>query len=470
MLVGDQQLELLSQTPLQREGISELRMAGPIALVRTYARSGDDVPTIWSGFECFAPDGTALGSIGSADLLSYLHDVRVLGSMAVHVDEGHSELLNIFDFSNPDPLSPVRSERYNYPVHGVNVPYAISSSLLLAPHAAGLWLLGPEQCFPLPTCPNLALPSDPASVAELGDRWVAIGVDSNGMWAVGFDVADPFNTRVGSVARIEGAHLYGYGITDDIVWLHNTNSAPSNFRVVDAIDLSDFENPVHLGTTLASISADQSISKSGPGVLVDVNGCVVLLPKRAGGGVSLEGGIVAFGSIERVDELLLNWSVSSHQDWRHFTLRWFDANGRRVGEEGGPSPLVGVQEYQHRLARAQLGGAVRVELTAESSDATFRASESVVPIEGLWVSHPAPSPFSGVATVQFVASGSSPVTAQIVDVRGRVVRTWASFDVAATQLVWDGRDDRGDVVASGRYFLLLRQGSRAVTRSMELLR
>ncbi len=85
----------------------------------------------------------------------------------------------------------------------------------------------------------------------------------------------------------------------------------------------------------------------------------------------------------------------------------------------------------------------------------------------------APNPFNPVTTIRFdVPAGASRVTIAVFDVTGRRVRTLFDRVPSAGQrsVTWDGRDDRGQSVASGVYFYRMSAGVFAQTRKMVLLK
>jgi len=83
----------------------------------------------------------------------------------------------------------------------------------------------------------------------------------------------------------------------------------------------------------------------------------------------------------------------------------------------------------------------------------------------------APNPFNPVTTVSFALAADGPVRLEIVDLRGRRVRTlidgWRpAGTVTAT---WDGRDRAGRSVAAGRYLARLVAGGVARTATLVLV-
>jgi hypothetical protein len=86
----------------------------------------------------------------------------------------------------------------------------------------------------------------------------------------------------------------------------------------------------------------------------------------------------------------------------------------------------------------------------------------------------APNPFhSGVGTtITFELTNAAPVRLAVYDAAGHLVRTVAEEWMAPGrhQAIWDGRDRRGNVVASGVYFYQLWDGRERLTRRMVMIR
>jgi hypothetical protein len=84
-----------------------------------------------------------------------------------------------------------------------------------------------------------------------------------------------------------------------------------------------------------------------------------------------------------------------------------------------------------------------------------------------------PNPFNFVTTISFdVAPGGGQIALRVYDVRGRLVRTLAHGVHPAGQkaTTWDGRDDNGNPVASGAYFVRLTAPGFVETRRVVLLK
>jgi serine protease AprX len=83
-----------------------------------------------------------------------------------------------------------------------------------------------------------------------------------------------------------------------------------------------------------------------------------------------------------------------------------------------------------------------------------------------------PNPFNPTVTLTVAAEKSASLTVQIMDARGRLVRTLLSGDLPAGehQMTWDGKDRNGADVPSGVYFAHARGAGAAATRKISLIR
>lgn len=99
------------------------------------------------------------------------------------------------------------------------------------------------------------------------------------------------------------------------------------------------------------------------------------------------------------------------------------------------------------------------------------APEGTVPIASIL--HPnVPNPFNRRTTLAFELPAPAQVQLTIHDVVGRLVRELPveRLPAGSHRAVWDGRDDRGVLVASGIYFYRIQAGELVEQRKMALLR
>jgi len=81
-----------------------------------------------------------------------------------------------------------------------------------------------------------------------------------------------------------------------------------------------------------------------------------------------------------------------------------------------------------------------------------------------------PNPFGAATRIVVAVEGSEPCGLTIHDVSGRVVRRLGSVRRGRREVVWDGRDDAGDRVASGVYWCTLDCDARRESARIVLVR
>jgi hypothetical protein len=83
-----------------------------------------------------------------------------------------------------------------------------------------------------------------------------------------------------------------------------------------------------------------------------------------------------------------------------------------------------------------------------------------------------PNPFNPTTTISFSLPANLEVSLSVIDVRGRLIRNLIkrSLDAGRHEIVWDGRDGRGNAASSGIYFYRLSAGGETMTRKMVLLK
>ena len=80
----------------------------------------------------------------------------------------------------------------------------------------------------------------------------------------------------------------------------------------------------------------------------------------------------------------------------------------------------------------------------------------------------APNPFGGSTTIQFDLSQAGQARLEVFNVAGRRIRVLESGELARGRYspVWDGRDEAGQAVSSGVYFVRLEAGDFAATQKV----
>ncbi len=107
-----------------------------------------------------------------------------------------------------------------------------------------------------------------------------------------------------------------------------------------------------------------------------------------------------------------------------------------------------------------------------SSPDMITGAPSVIP-ERYTLYQNIPNPFNPITTIRFdVPPGGGNVTLRIYDVGGRLVRTLVNGYQSAGRksVIWDGKDNRAESVASGVYFYRMTSPGFEKTRKMVLLR
>ena len=90
----------------------------------------------------------------------------------------------------------------------------------------------------------------------------------------------------------------------------------------------------------------------------------------------------------------------------------------------------------------------------------------------LFIEPPVPNPSGGSVLFAVEVGRAGPLTVEITDVAGRIVRTAREGEVTASrqEFRWDGRDAQGREAGPGVYFIRARMGEDVATRSVRLLR
>lgn len=83
-----------------------------------------------------------------------------------------------------------------------------------------------------------------------------------------------------------------------------------------------------------------------------------------------------------------------------------------------------------------------------------------------------PNPFNQSTKIEFSLAKSGFVSLNIYDILGRKVRTLVSERLSSgyKSVIWDGKNDDGNDVASGVYFYQLRVGDFSEPKKMVLLK
>lgn len=126
---------------------------------------------------------------------------------------------------------------------------------------------------------------------------------------------------------------------------------------------------------------------------------------------------------------------------------------------------------------AEEGVTYRYRLVAEGrSDITFETGDLEMPITTVRLYQNHPNPFNPATTITFTIPGGAETRENVVlvifDVRGARVKTLVDEKLPGGRhtVQWDGKNNRGEQVATGVYFFRLRAGGYEDARKMILLR
>jgi len=80
-----------------------------------------------------------------------------------------------------------------------------------------------------------------------------------------------------------------------------------------------------------------------------------------------------------------------------------------------------------------------------------------------------PNPFNPNTKIQFAVSETEKVSLAVYDIQGRLIRNLVDHELyqrGKYEVTWDGRDSKGNIVASGVYFAKMHAGKFANTKKM----
>jgi hypothetical protein len=83
-----------------------------------------------------------------------------------------------------------------------------------------------------------------------------------------------------------------------------------------------------------------------------------------------------------------------------------------------------------------------------------------------------PNPFNPSTTIRYEITSAQRITLGVYDVQGRLVKTLAdrAENAGAHEITWQGRDNRGQIVASGIYLVRLAGEDQVATRKIIMLK
>ncbi|SVC55758.1 uncharacterized protein METZ01_LOCUS308612, partial [marine metagenome] len=81
-----------------------------------------------------------------------------------------------------------------------------------------------------------------------------------------------------------------------------------------------------------------------------------------------------------------------------------------------------------------------------------------------------PNPFNPTTIIEFSIKESNFVQLDVIDIHGRKVAKLISGTPLSNKLIWNGKNDLGQMVPAGIYFARLKTSSTVMTQKMILLK
>ena len=298
-----------------------------------------------------------------------------------------------------------------------------------------------------------------ASVADVGN-FNGVGQDD---LAVGAPLRNAGATEAGQVYLFPGGSTYTLASQGTDIFAANPNASPANDRFGTSLsaldgDLDGDGDPDFLigapfgNNGAGTVTGIGVVMGSGSGVTP-----VAEIPVR----VDRQGASVVFrfgGIAVDATEAAL-WTVQP-------TPRLLGRLGREIRVEAG--------ELVVAVPSADLSGVEQAELRFEREGVSLHRTIDVPTLGAIVASldTPWPNPFNPSTTLSFAVPAGVSYDLRVVDVQGRVVRTLDSGVSTGVRvdLVFDGQDDQGQVLASGVYRVVLITGQERLSRSMVLMK
>ena len=190
--------------------------------------------------------------------------------------------------------------------------------------------------------------------------------------------------------------------------------------------------------------------------------------------------VAAFFAEIEDEGVAVHWSTTDPYHLDRFNIYRLTRQDGRPGPQDriNHRPLHGISPYVY-LDKDALPGEIYyywLEQIDETGQSTFHGP-AIANLSGLVPESYAlyqnyPNPFNPETTIRYALPREEPVTLQVFNIRGQAVRTLVDEPVKAGyhSLIWDGRNETGQAVASGIYFVQLQAGSYHQTRKLALIK
>ncbi|MDZ7374105.1 MAG: fibronectin type III domain-containing protein [candidate division KSB1 bacterium] len=173
---------------------------------------------------------------------------------------------------------------------------------------------------------------------------------------------------------------------------------------------------------------------------------------------------------QQTGEVTLSWLPNTEADLAGYRVYYGTRSGKyrwclNVEKEKAEITIVGLDvgvRYYFVVTAYDLRG--NESLPSEEVSWVIGASEATPDLLGL--AAPCPNPFRTSTTLELNMPQRGPVTVDVIDVRGRLVRRVHEGELPAGRnlLVWDGKAEDGVPAPAGAYFVVARTGRGVTSR------
>lgn len=178
------------------------------------------------------------------------------------------------------------------------------------------------------------------------------------------------------------------------------------------------------------------------------------------------------------------WRAAKETGYSNFKPAPFDQVQRQMAIEANYVEMLTGYEFLSQMefpeSTLRLGGTAAVKLYQDYEDyyQQFRENASVQPAKPTApptseiLGRNFPNPFNAATTIQMVLPTAGPVSLEIYNARGQLVREFFNGNLTAGphQFLWNSTDSNGQIVPSGLYFLQCQSGSRVKNLKMLLVK
>ena len=137
-----------------------------------------------------------------------------------------------------------------------------------------------------------------------------------------------------------------------------------------------------------------------------------------------------------------------------------------------PSAEVGLWQLVVNGMVIELEGQGTLVVEAGVDELSVRQSSTRALPKAFSLEQSFPNPFNPTTTIQYSLPEALRVSLKIYNISGQVVRDLVNEhqDAGKHQIIWDGLDSSGGLIANGVYFYELRAGENRALRKMLLLK